>query len=244
MSTARPDGSLDVTVGGVALVTGDQAATLSIASGIAADGSADGSPLAFALVSGTSSTPLASAALGGQTGAVAELITTTLPGFQAGLDAVATQLADSVNALHTSGYDAAGNAGTAFFTYSTTTGAARSLAVALTDPDLVAASGVAGGGLGTEVADQLGSLSATDASYQRLITSFGSTVASAKRLSTTQDLLTSQVDSSRQQLVGVSIDEETVNLLSAQRAYEAASRVMTTLDDVLDTLINRTGVTR
>ena len=31
-------------------------------------------------------------------------------------------------------------------------------------------------------------------------------------------------------------------MLSSQRAYEAASRVMTTLDSVLDTLINRTGL--
>jgi len=35
-----------------------------------------------------------------------------------------------------------------------------------------------------------------------------------------------------------------VNLLAAQRAYEGASRVITTLDSVLDTLINRTGITR
>jgi flagellar hook-associated protein 1 FlgK len=31
-------------------------------------------------------------------------------------------------------------------------------------------------------------------------------------------------------------------MLAAQRAYEAAARVMTTVDSVLDTLINRTGV--
>ena len=48
----------------------------------------------------------------------------------------------------------------------------------------------------------------------------------------------------REQLVGVNFDEETVNLLAAQRAYEAASRVMTTMDSVLDTLINRTGLVR
>ena len=59
-----------------------------------------------------------------------------------------------------------------------------------------------------------------------------------------QQALTSQVDSSREQLAGVSLDEETVNMLSAQRAYEAAARVMTTVDSMLDTLINRTGVTR
>ena len=33
-------------------------------------------------------------------------------------------------------------------------------------------------------------------------------------------------------------------MMQAQRAYEAAARVMTTLDSVLDTLINRTGLVR
>ena len=196
VSTAGPSGSLDVTIGGIALVTGDQSARLSIV----ADGSVSGLPLSFAVVSGTSSTPLLTAALGGQTGAVAELVSTTLPGYLSGLDAVATQLADSVNALHTTGYDASGNAGTPFFSYVAGAGAARSLSVALTDPGLVAASGTAGGGLGTDVADQLADLSLADGSYQRLVTSFGSTVVSARRLSDTQDLLTTQVDSSRQQI--------------------------------------------
>jgi flagellar hook-associated protein 1 FlgK len=41
---------------------------------------------------------------------------------------------------------------------------------------------------------------------------------------------------------GVNTDEEMVNLLTYQRAYEAASRVITSIDDTLDTLINRTGM--
>ena len=44
--------------------------------------------------------------------------------------------------------------------------------------------------------------------------------------------------------LAMNLDEETVSMLAAQHAYEAASRVLTTLDSVLDTLINRTGVTR
>lgn len=41
---------------------------------------------------------------------------------------------------------------------------------------------------------------------------------------------------------GVSIDEEMTNLLAYQRAYEAASRLLTTIDSVLEILINRTGL--
>jgi flagellar hook-associated protein 1 len=54
--------------------------------------------------------------------------------------------------------------------------------------------------------------------------------------------MATQVDAAREQLTGVSIDEETVNMVMAQRSYEAAARVMTTVDQILDTLINRTGM--
>ena len=41
---------------------------------------------------------------------------------------------------------------------------------------------------------------------------------------------------------GVSLDEELTGMLTYQRAYEGASRLLTALDQNLDTLINRTGV--
>lgn len=41
---------------------------------------------------------------------------------------------------------------------------------------------------------------------------------------------------------GVSLDEEGVNLMQYQRSYSAAARLMTTLDEALDILINKTGV--
>ena len=40
----------------------------------------------------------------------------------------------------------------------------------------------------------------------------------------------------------VDLDEENVNLLSYQHAYQGAARVMTAIDEMLDTLINRTGL--
>ncbi len=237
-----PNGNLDVTVAGVPLVVGKDASTISVTAGIAADGSADGAPLAFSVTGPSGTSAVSPAALSGQLGGVSELLTTTLPGYLAGLDSVAKELADSVNTLHTSGYDFAGNPGQPFFSYDPTD-AARSLAVALTGPDQVVSSSAPGVFDGV-VADQLGDLDLADRSYQRLVNSFATQVASSKRAGATQQLLTTQVDGAREQLVGVNFDEETVNLLAAQRAYEAASRVMTTMDSVLDTLINRTGLVR
>jgi flagellar hook-associated protein 1 FlgK len=40
----------------------------------------------------------------------------------------------------------------------------------------------------------------------------------------------------------VDVDEENVNLLSFQVAYQGAARVLTAVDQMLDTLINRTGI--
>jgi flagellar hook-associated protein 1 FlgK len=40
---------------------------------------------------------------------------------------------------------------------------------------------------------------------------------------------------------GVNIDEETTNLIKFQHAYQAAARVITTVDDMLDRVINRMG---
>ena len=39
----------------------------------------------------------------------------------------------------------------------------------------------------------------------------------------------------------VSLDEETVNLVQYQHAYQGAARVLTAVDEMLDQLINRTG---
>jgi flagellar hook-associated protein 1 FlgK len=250
VATGRPDGGFDVTVGGVPLVIGKDAAAITITSGIAADGSADGFPLAFAVVGASGTTPLAPANVGGVVGATSELLTKTLPNYLTGLDSVAALLADSVNSLHTSGYDLDGNAGQPFFSYAGSAtnnpaGAARSLAVAITDPRGVAASSLAGApNLDGGIAAALGNVEDADAGYQRLINSLGTEVSSSIRQGKTQQLMTAQVDMSREQLAGVNFDEETVNLLAAQRAYEAASRVISTIDAVLDTLINRTGIVR
>lgn len=236
----RSDGGVDVTLGGVALVTGQQASTLQIASGVAADGSADGSPVAFAIDNGATTVPVGGA-VRGEAGAITELLNVTLPDYLTQLNGVAQTFADEVNTQHAAGYDAAGNPGQPLFAY-TAGNAAGSLSVALTAPADLAASGLPGGVLDGSNADRLSDKTAGADSYKALVAGFGAKVASVHRLATNQQVLTAQVDGSREQLSGVNLDEEMVNMLSAQRAYEAAARVISTIDSVLDTLINRTGL--
>lgn len=241
-ATQRADGGMDVAVGGVALVTGSNVGVLQVAGGVTPTGADDGSPVSFA-VSGSAGTTAVPAGLRGELGAITDLLTTTLPAYADGLSAVVATLADEMNAVHAASYDRTGGTGQDFFTY-TPGNAAASLQVAVTSRDQVAASGTPGGSLDGSAAAALGATGQAEGAYQRLVAGFGTEVASVRRLASTQQLLTTQVDSAREQLSGVNLDEEMVSMLSAQRSYEAAARVMTVVDSVLDTLINRTGLLR
>jgi flagellar hook-associated protein 1 len=54
-------------------------------------------------------------------------------------------------------------------------------------------------------------------------------------------VLTDNLKDRRESVSGVSLDEEMTNLMRFQRAYQASARAMSTTDEMLDILINRTG---
>ena len=81
-----------------------------------------------------------------------------------------------------------------------------------------------------------------DAFYANLVSVLGSDVNSAKGLADSSGLLNTHLEQLRQSTSGVNLDEEVSNMSAAQKAYQAAARCITTLDEMLDTLINRTGM--
>lgn len=83
-----------------------------------------------------------------------------------------------------------------------------------------------------------------DTFYAKLVSVLGADVKAAQGVAESSDLMVSHLESLRQSVSGVNLDEEMTNLNASQHAYNAAARVITTIDDMLDTLINRTGVTR
>ena len=64
----------------------------------------------------------------------------------------------------------------------------------------------------------------------------------AKRFSENQGNLLKTVDTQRESIKGVSLDEEMANMIKFQQAYNAAARIITTIDGIYDTTINRLGL--
>lgn len=75
-----------------------------------------------------------------------------------------------------------------------------------------------------------------------LVTTLGIDSQQAVRLSDNQQSIVSQIENRRLSDSGVSIDEEMTNLVKFQQAYNASAKMITTMAEVYDTLINRMGV--
>ncbi len=82
----------------------------------------------------------------------------------------------------------------------------------------------------------------TNDQYAQEIATIGVLSTTAQGQSKNQQVLISQLQQQRQQVSGVSLDEEATHLIQYQHAYQAAAKVISVVDSMLDTLINNTGV--
>jgi flagellar hook-associated protein 1 FlgK len=192
-----------------------------------------------ALVDDTTVTwPQALTAPGGKLGALIDITKAggTIDSYRADLNNVVKTLADSVNLLHNPG-----GTGTNFFNY--TPGAeAGSLTVGVTTATVkTSTSGAAGA---NDVALAISGLrgGTADKLYTGFVTRIGGDLKNVQRGEANAGVLLNSIEDRRQSTSGVSMDEEMTNLVRFQRGYQASARTMSTMDQMLDTLINRTGV--
>ncbi|RKD24242.1 flagellar hook-associated protein FlgK [Ammoniphilus oxalaticus] len=87
--------------------------------------------------------------------------------------------------------------------------------------------------------DELGTT--FDDDYRQIISGLGIRSQQASRMANNSDVLLNQIDLQRQSVSGVSLDEEMVNMIRYQQAYNAAARFVTTIDEVLDRVVNGMG---
>ncbi|MFC5401753.1 flagellar hook-associated protein FlgK [Cohnella soli] len=77
--------------------------------------------------------------------------------------------------------------------------------------------------------------------FRSLVGQLGIQTQEAQRQADNSKIVVDQVDSRRQSVSGVSLDEEMSNLIKFQHAYNAAARFMTSIDETLDKIINGMG---
>jgi flagellar hook-associated protein 1 len=174
---------------------------------------------------------------GGDMGGSIQTRDQIIPGLLTSLDTLANQFATAFNAAQAQGFDQNGKVGGNFFNIPTTiAGSAASISMAITDPAKIAASsdGTAGsnGNLANLSAVQTNALPAGETpgdAYAGLVFQVGSLTSNAIAESgaTTSSLL--QLNDQLSSVSGVSIDEESTNLITFQTAYEAAARVVSTI---------------
>ena len=78
--------------------------------------------------------------------------------------------------------------------------------------------------------------------YAQEIAAIGVKSSTAQGQAANQKVMVTQLQRQRQDVGGVSLDEEATHLIQYQHAYQAAARVISVMDSMLDTLINHTGV--
>ncbi|HYP18411.1 MAG TPA: flagellar basal body rod C-terminal domain-containing protein, partial [Opitutus sp.] len=166
------------------------------------------------------------------------------------LDQLAEQLVVSVNDV----YNPTGLTGD-FFTATGTTAATFKLAAGVTAASLKASDGGPAGANDVahaiaQLASKKFSTSATPADvidgtfgtfYSGAVSGLGQALAGATSRVNDHTRIEQLVRSQRDAVSGVSLDEEMADLMKYQRAFQASSRVFTTIDELLETVVNRMG---
>ena len=251
----RADGTMDVMVGGNALVHGDTAEVISVSGASTTMGAT------VSLHWGPGGTGMA---LGADSGSVVGMVAALGPADATGnggilaeagksYDDLATALVTQVNAQHALASTASGAAGGDFFARTETvpptippTYSAANLKVAITNGAQIAVGAAVAGAQDGSMAAVMAAIGKAAGSPDAGWTAFVSDLGVSSRSATQRAAITETTRSTAEKLqmsgASVDVDEEAVNMLAYQRAYQGAARVLTAIDEMLDTLINRTAV--
>jgi flagellar hook-associated protein 1 FlgK len=229
--TQGSDGETITTANGTPLVMGGQSFNLQTTTGT------DG----FKQVLDSNGNNITSSIQGGALGGAIEVRDQVIPGFQSQLNTLASQFATAFNAAQAQGFDSNGNAGGNFFTVpSNPNAAAAGISVAITDASQIAVSSDGSAGSNGNVANLSAALTNTlpsgqspANSYASLVFQVGNAGSNASTQSTAIGQNLTQLTNQQGAVSAVDINEETTNLMRYQAAYEAASRIVSTIQ-VLD----------
>jgi flagellar hook-associated protein 1 FlgK len=165
-----------------------------------------------------------------------------------GLNTLSAGLINQVNTIHSGGYGMNNATNLNFFSGTD----ASTIAVSSTlDAASIATSSAANQAGNNSIALQIAGLktfkgmqagtASMNEFYNSQVTNLALTTKRASDNSYQHGLVVNALGDQRESVAGVSLDEEAANMAKAQKAYQAAARVLTAYDDLLDLVINRMG---
>jgi flagellar hook-associated protein 1 FlgK len=223
--TQNSEGVDTITTGnGSALVSGSQSYALTTQTG------SDG----FQQVIDSSGNNITSSISGGTLGGAIEIRDTTIPSYLSTLNTLATQFASAFNSAQAEGYTSSGSTGGDFFTISDSTNAAATISVSNSAEVAPSSDGSSGSNgnvanLSAALTTALPSGQTASATYASLVDQVGNDTSNADTESTAIGDNLTQLTNQQSSVSGVSTDEETTNLIKYQTAYEAAARIVSTV---------------
>jgi flagellar hook-associated protein 1 FlgK len=172
----------------------------------------------------------------------------TIPQSVAKLNTFATTLVQSVNSRHVTGYGLTGSNGFNFWNADTTGAGDIAVDTAIVaDPRLIATASSADSPADNSVALWIGELqterildggiSTLAEYYSNLVSGIGSETARAEERRATEEGAVNLLEERRQSVSGVSMDEEMANLIKVQKSYEAAAKLVATVDEMMETIL-------
>jgi flagellar hook-associated protein 1 FlgK len=200
---------------------------------------------------GTDITPDLTAG-GGELGGILTARDQDIPTAESALDQLAYTVASQLNTQNEAGSDLNGNAGTAIFslpddaTAADPTGSAAGISVIMTDPALIAAAATGQGSSDNTNATAMANVAneavvngTTPTQYfSDFVTTLGSLVTEVSSENTAQQASLTQLQNQIGSLSGVNLNDEAAQLETLEQSYEAASKLFTSLDQVMVSALN------
>ena len=241
-------------------ITLDSGAAMLVSGTSSFDLAAGGTPVNSTVASSISGLPsggdVTSSITSGQLGAELTLGNTTYAGYESQLDAIATAITGQVNTLNSTGYaaGAANPTGTNFFQGSLAGGTLSVTAAIVANPSLIATATTANAPGDNTQANAIANLQFTPGlvpgiagtfsdAVGNLVSKVGTDSQNYQTQSTTQQNLVSALQTQRDQVSGVSLDEEATNMMKLQSGYQASAHFLNVIDSLTAGLITQFGGT-
>lgn len=184
---------------------------------------------------------------GGSLAALMDVYNNNIPNYLNQLDTLAVNIAREVNSVHSSGYNIAGTTGINFFSANVSGASSfRMNSAVVNDPGLIATRGATEGVGANSIAEsiydlQYNTIVANETPgdfFTSLVTEIGTDISDASFLKSSQEMITQQLMNQRDEITGVSLDEEMTKLIQYEQAYQAAAKIITTVDQMMETVLS------